>query len=394
MNKHYLWLKAQCSDYYKLVNKLAQLNLAILAIKYEKPFIYLKVEAKTADKIQKYLVSYKFQKVKDLGWYALKSNFQKYHLFLICFLIGLAFLLICSHLVVEVNVIHENKMIRELILEELETEGVKPLAFKKSYQELQKIKEKLLEKYPDKLDWLEIETDGMIINVRVEERIITDINKENKKCNIIASKEGTIKSLLIEKGEALVRPNDLVKPGDVLISGIITHNNEEKNRVCAEGEVYAETWYTVKVSIPFSHDEYTNTGRQKYNLIWQKGNNKTKIFKDRFPTYESSYRTLLSLFDYKLILETEKESLKKTLTYSEEEALAIGLEKAEANLKIKLKPQDEIIDKKVLKKTLNNSKMEIEIFIIAKELISQEEIIPENIEGNDLSDMEYNQNNH
>ena len=38
--------------------------------------------------------------------------------------------------------------------------------------------------------------------------------------------------------------------------------------------------------------------------------------------------------------------------------------------------------------------MEIEIFIIAKELISQEEIIPENIEGNDLSDMEYNQNNH
>ena len=44
---------------------------------------------------------------------------------------------------------------------------------------------------------------------------------------------------------------------------------------------------------------------------------------------------------------------------------------------------DEIIDKKVLKKSVNNSTMDIEVFIIVKELISTEKeiIIEENAEG-------------
>ena len=36
---------------------------------------------------------------------------------------------------------------------------------------------------------------------------------------------------------------------------------------------------------------------------------------------------------------------------------------------------DEIIDKKVLKKSVNNSTMDIEVFIIVKQLISTEDII-------------------
>ena len=393
MNKHYIWVKSKCLDYYKFVNRLAKLNLKIYSIKYVNKEIYLKIEEDTLAKLNKYLVSYKFKVVKELGIYNFKNSLIKYKELLICLVIGLVLLFICTNLVVEVNIIHENKEIRELLMDELESAGIKTLSFKKSYNELQKIKENILEKYPTKIDWLEFETDGMILNVKVEERIITDTTKDNKKCNIIAKKEGTISSLLVSNGEALVRPNDLVKKGDVLISGIVNYNNEEKMRVCAKGEVFAHTWYTIKVSIPFEYNKYALTGKKKYNLIWSNKGNKTRIFKNRFSSFESKNQVLLKAFDYELLLETEYENNKQTLTYTEEEALNEGINKGIENLKTKLGEKDTIIDKKVLKKVVNDSTMDIEIFIVVNELISEEQIIANEAERIDESDMGNNQNN-
>ncbi len=391
MNK-YLKVKCLCPDYYKFMQKVASLNVAIYNLKYQQKYLYFEVSANDYAKLTKYLKSYKFIPLNYLGIYKIRDFFYQYKILIICFIIGLGLLFLGSNLIVEVNVIHENKEIRELILDELESVGIKTLSFKKSYNQLQKIKEMLLEKYPDKLDWLEFEKDGMIYNVRVEERIITDTSKENKKCNIIATKEGTISNLKIASGEALVRPNDLVKKGDVLISGIIMYNEVEKARVCASGEVFAHTWYTVKVTIPFQHEEYQKTGKKKYNLVWENKNNKTSIFKPRFVSFSKDYKTLLALFDYKLLLETEYENTKKVFNYTEDEALEVGLAKAEENLKKKLGAKDTIIDKKVLKKYVNDSKMDIEIFIIANELISTEQIIAEENEGVDNSDLKNNQN--
>ena len=78
-------------------------------------------------------------------------------------------------------------------------------------------------------------------------------------------------------------------------------------------------------------------------------------------------------------METEK----ITKTYTEEEALEVGINKAIENVLIKLGEKDEIIDKKVLKKVVNNSTMDIEVFVIVKELIStEEEITVDTEEGN------------
>lgn len=395
MNDYFVLIRCKCSDYYKFIQKIASLNISIYDVKYEKKYLYFKVSNKNLEKLNKYLKSYKFEKVNNLGLTKILDYLVRYKELVICFIIGFMLLVIASNLIVDVRIIHENKEIRELLLDELGELGVKKLTFKKSYQRLQEIKKYLLDKYPDKLDWLEFEVDGMIYNVKVEERIITDTSKDNQKCHLVATKEGTISKMKVSSGEALVRPNDLVKPGDILISGIITYNNEEKARVCASGEVFAHTWYTVNVSIPFQHDEYIKTGKKKYNLVWQNKDNKTLIFKERFASYEKKQKTLLALFDYQILLETEWETQKITKIYSEDEALAEGLKKAEENLKKQLGPKDSIIDKKVLKKYVNDSKMDIEIFIIVDELISKKQnIIDENIEGNGSSDMEYNKSNH
>lgn len=382
MNK-IIWVKSKCDDYYKFINKLQYLRINIIEIKYENKYIYLKIESKYFEKLNKYLISYKFKVVKELGIYNTINKVKKNYIYIISIIIGIILFSILSNMVFKINIIHENKEIRELIKDELDENGIKALSFKKSYKELDKIRQKIIDKYPDKLDWMEFEVDGLIINVRIEERIITDTTKEDKVCDLIAVKSGIINDILVENGEVLVNINDYVKEGDTLVTGIIKYNEEDKRLTCASGEVYATTWYTVNVKIPFSYNEYIETGKKKYNIIWENNGNKHLLLRKRFTNYNSYLNNILKIFDFNLYLETEKETKKITKTYTEKEALEVGINKAIENIKIKLSDKDEIIDKKVLKKVVNDSTMDIEVFIIVKELISTQKEIEITEEGID-----------
>ena len=382
MNK-VLWVKCKCDDYYKFINKIKYINIKILEIKYEQGYIYLKINSKYLDKLNKYLISYKFSIVKETGLYDILNKIKRNYIFCICLLIGVILFFIMSNMVVKINIIHESSEIREIIADELDEYRIKVLSFKKSYKELDKIRQEILDKYPEKLDWMEFDVDGMIINVRIEERIITDTSKDDKVCNLVAAKSGIINDIKVEQGEVLVNINDYVNEGDILVTGVINYNEETKRTTCASGEIYATTWYTVDVKIPFEYSEYEETGKKKYNIVWENDGNKKQILRERFDSYNSYLKNILKVFDFNLYVETEMETEKITKTYTEEEAIEVGINKAIENVKIKLGEKDEIIDKKVLKKVVNNSTMDIEVFVIVKELIStEEEIIVDTEEGN------------
>ena len=382
MNK-ILWVKCKCDDYYKFINKIKYVNIKILEIKYEQGYIYLKIDSKYLDKLNKYLISYKFSIVKEIGIFDILNKIKRNYIFCICLFIGVILFFIMSNMVVKINIIHENREIREIIKDELDEYGIKVLSFKKSYKKLDKIRQEILDKYPEKLDWMEFDVDGMIINVRIEERIITDTSKDDKVCNLVAAKSGIINDIKVEQGEVLVNINDYVNEGDILVTGVINYNEEMKRTTCASGEIYATTWYTIDVKIPFEYSEYVETGKKKYNIVWENNQNKHQILRERFNSYNSYLKNILKIFDFNLYVETEMETEKITKTYTEVEALEVGINKAIENVKIKLGEKDEIIDKKVLKKVVNNSTMDIEVFVIVKELIStQEEIIVDTEEGN------------
>ena len=61
--------------------------------------------------------------------------------------------------------------------------------------------------------------------------------------------------------------------------------------------------------------------------------------------------------------------------YTEEEALNEGVNKVVESVEKKLTKKDTIIDKKVLKKVKNNSTMDIDVFVVVKELISTQKKI-------------------
>ena len=382
MNK-IIWVRSKCSDYYRFISKVQYLNINILDIKYENNYVYLKIDSKYLEKLNKYLVSYKFRVVNVTGIYKVIELLKKNYIFVICLFIGLILFLVFSNMIVKINIIHENKDIREIISDELDEYGITVLSFKKSYSELDKIREEILDKYPDKLDWMEFDVNGMVLNVRIEERIITDTTKEDKVCDLVATKSGVINDILVSEGEVKVNINDYVREGDTLVSGVITYNEEDKRYTCASGRIYATTWYTASVSIPLEYKEYVETGKKKYNIVWEVDGNKKRILKDRFTSFNSSLSNILRVFDFNLYVETQRETEEVIKTYTEEEALSVGINKAISSIQVTLGEFDEIIDKKVLKKYANNSTMDIEVFIIVKELISTEKeiILEENEEG-------------
>ena len=375
MYRDIVCVKAKCSDYYKLIKKIESINVILYEIKYDENYLYIKVSRKDYDKLCKYIVSYKFEIIDNTGIKKLKDVIINNKIFIICLIIGLVVFFALKNMIFKINVIHENSEIREIIEDELDNYGIKILRFKKSYKNLDKIRKEILDKYPDKLDWMEFDLKGMVLNVRIEERIITDIKKENRVCNLVATSSGIITDINVSNGEVKVMINDYVRKGDILVSGVVTYNEEDKRYTCAKGTIYATIFYSVNVSMPFKYSEYIETGKSKYNLVYETKGGKKSILRSQFKNHNSNLKPILSVFDFNLYLNKEKEVVKKEKKYTKEEALDMAINKALENVEKKLNEKDEIIDKKVLKKNINDSKMDIDVFVVVKKIISTQEEI-------------------
>ena len=82
-------------------------------------------------------------------------------------------------------------------------------------------------------------------------------------CNIIAGKGGVVDSFVVHSGKSYVAAGDIVKEGDLLVSGIIEDIQGDFRLLCATAEVYAEVERTLTVTVPLAHSERVYTGRER-----------------------------------------------------------------------------------------------------------------------------------
>ena len=128
---------------------------------------------------------------------------------------------------------------------------------------MQTIKNSILEKYKDKIEWLEIESLGTKYIVRLQERLTIPKNTESNKVHIVSSKDAIIKNVVAKKGEILKTKNEHVKKGEVVITGEVKLNDEIKEITGAEGTIYGEVWYDVSVTYPLFYLEERNSLKQR-----------------------------------------------------------------------------------------------------------------------------------
>ena len=150
------------------------------------------------EKVKEYKTIYDLKIVKYYGKLKI-LKLSKKNVFLLTFMI-LGFLIIyfLSNIIFSVDIIHSNNKIIKLLDQELTSRGIKKYSFVKSYQEIEKIEEEILEENKDNLEWIEITREGTKYIVKVEERIINKEIEENKIYDIVASKNAVIKTIIAE----------------------------------------------------------------------------------------------------------------------------------------------------------------------------------------------------
>ena len=348
----------------------------ILTIDYED---YKKISRRYKTKIIKYYGKRFIINYLDTNKYMLISLFIS---FLVLYLL--------TNTIFKININTNDEKLYNLINNSLKENNISIYKRKKSFKELKKIKDKILKNNEDSLEWIEIKEKGCIYNFELTARVKNkENNSDNNPKDIVASKDGLIKYITSSSGVKLKDVNDYVKKGEVLISGnIIKGEDTLITQVRAKGKVYAEVWYTVNITIPFNYVEYVETGKvinhyyldiagKKFTLIGKYDSNFTMNTKDL--VLEKPY-----LF-FKLYKETKREYKYKEFNINENEAYKEALKRSENKIKSKLNDNEYIISKKVLKKEVFRSKMNIEVFFKVYENIGVTSNIVEKDDLNGVS---------
>lgn len=287
-----------------------------------------------------------------------------------------------------IEIVSNDNQMKKKILDELNDNGLKVYQFKKNYQELQNIKKKILEKYKQEIDWIEIENIGTKYIIRYEPRLQNKEEKNNTFRNIIAKKDAIIYNLDVSNGQIIKGRNAYVKKGDIIVSGYIYLNDSIKDTVVASGKVYGEVWYNVTVTYPLVYKETKLTGNHKKVYVLKFFSHQIELF--NFHKYkDKNIKKQVLLKNNLLPFSLEKQEQYETKIIDEnntveqaiDKAIEVGTEKIENNL-----GEGEFILKKELINSISSDKdVTVKIFYSVIEDITDYQEISEYNENQSIN---------
>ena len=345
--------------------------IKVIPISYKE--MDLIIDYKDLDKIEKLKTIYNIKIIRYYGKLRTLKRIKK-NIFILSFLlIGLFLVYILSNLILSIEVIHSNNNIIKLVENELEENGIKKYHFALSYDEVEKVKKKILEDNKDSLEWLEIIKEGTKYIVRVEERIINNVPDDNNIYDIVASKGAVIKSIYAKSGEKIRDVNTYVKKGDIVISSKISLPNNEIITKSANGKIIGEVWYSARVEFPYVYNEIKYTGNKKKVLVFNFLNKRISIFDfNKYKTFDKNIKYIFNnnIIPISLTYEHEYETkvINDIYTYdtAREKAILIAKEK----LLNKYSSIIDITDIKIINEEDMTSKIVIDLFITCDEDIT------------------------
>lgn len=196
---------------------------------------------------------------KRLGLMAFFAKHRKRTGFFVGMLLA-ASILVCSSLFIwDVNITGNERISEKDIRAALESRGITLGSF------IPTLDKELIEKQVildvDGLSWISINLRGTVANVEVRERIAeTETVDTESPSNLVAKLDGQITALEITGGVSSVKLGQIVKKGDLLVSGIIDSKALGYRLVRARGEVYAAVTLSYRIEIPYETTEKVYTG--------------------------------------------------------------------------------------------------------------------------------------
>lgn len=362
----------------RIIRRIKNNNINILNLKYVKDGIIVKIYKKDYEKLISVKTIYEINIINYNGLISLKNKLLNNKFIIVSILICLFFLYFLTNMIFSIDVITNDSNMKIKLEEELNNNDISKYKFKKSYNELQKIKNNILSKYRDEIEWIEIEVIGTKYIIRFEPRIQNNVKNQNEYRNIIALKDSIIKDMYVESGQIVRSKNTYVKKGDVIVSGYIDLNGSIKDTVSSKGTIYGECWYNVTVTYPFKYYEEKMTGNNKTVIVIKLFNKEIELFNfSKYKNKKTEDITILknNLLPIKLIYQKQKEISIINENNTEQDAIEKAINYSKKKIENNLNEDEYISDYKILNKEVFSDSIKLNIFFSVIENITEYQTI-------------------
>lgn len=254
-----------------------------------------------------------------------------------------------------------------LIIKELKKLGVEKGKLQFFIEDNESLQRHLEEAIND-ITWIGVELNGTTYHFEVVEKNQPDPPEQYSPRDLVANKTAIIKKLIVEEGKPVKAVNDLVKKGDILVSGKIGKEGEEVY-VPARGKIYGETWYKSAVEVEITTKLNVMTGENKQKHYISIGDLRIPVWgygKVEYKEYQTELdKRPIKFFNWELPIAYEKVSIREseeiTRKYTTNEAIEEAKRIGRNALEQDLDSDAEIIEEKVLRQSINNGKVKLEI---------------------------------
>ena len=287
--------------------------------------------------------------------------------------VSVVLLFLSSCVLWDVEVTGNTKIKNEELLESLSGYDVRVGSIK-SKIDTKSVESQLLKEYPE-LSWASINIFGMKAVLEVKEnKDMPEIIDDNIPMNIVAKKDGRIILVNGYSGTNVVKENDVVLSGDLLISGIKINQDGSERAVRAKGKVFAETTTNLSAEISRFQEvkviSETNIRHKIYVLgveipLWVKCKGE-KLYNDKkLLKGDSTMLPLGITWDVSYVLNYE------TIEMTEEQTELLSLSEVVKKKRNEFSDECEIL-KTEYKKKATEKGIVIENKVVAKENIALE----------------------
>lgn len=376
---NYFWISIKGNDRKRILNNIFNEKINVLAIKYLKDEIIIKISYSDYKKLRDVRSPYNINVIKMRGKIKIHKDIIKYRLSIISFLLGALLIVFFSFHIFYINIDTNNNELKKDIETELRNNNITLFSRKRTRNELEKVKDRIKKNNLNSIEWMEINNKGVVLEVKVIERVKRYGNYERDgSTDIIATKSGYIRKILATSGDVLKNTDDYVNKGEVIISGNIIKNDEVVAKTKSKGFVFAEVWYKKKISKDLEYITLVPTDKTKFRVIFTLKDKSFNLINIPMRSIKNKNITLFNNNIFSLKIKQERLYRKKHVKYTDDELVNILEKKAKDNVLKTLSKDEYIISEKTLKKYKENDKITIEILFKVYEEIGMTVKSPDN----------------
>lgn len=266
--------------------------------------------------------------------------------------------------------------------QELAKLGVERGKFKFLADDYQEIQRQIMSVVPN-TTWVGFQYEGTTAILKVVEKTLPKIDPKHGPRHLVARKKAVIYDLFVERGQPMVKTNQYVEPGDILVSGIIGTDDGEQI-VSASGKVWGEVWYEANIGVPLIQQSSVMTGEHLTRYAFKFGDFSLRLWGFGESPYDHS---TINKDEYSLtwrnwslplswVVETEHEVRKVTKELTTEEAVKLGVQVGRNQLLRELDPDAEIKEENILRQHVENGKVYIKMhYSVIEDIASEQSII-------------------